>query len=39
MNTKAEEAEEVEDAKAEVELTEDTVTLKLVLDTRGCVVI
>ena len=37
--TKAEEAEEAEEAEVEVDLSEDTVTLELLLNTRKFVVL
>ena len=37
--TKAEDSDEVEDAKVEVDLPEDTVTLEVIINIRECVVL
>ena len=39
VTTKAEEADEVEEAEVEVDLSEDTVTMDWLLNTRDCVVL
>ena len=39
VGIKAEEAEEVEESEIEVELTENTFTLEILLNTRDCVVV
>ena len=39
MDTKVKGSKEVKEAEVEVELTEDTITLGILLNTRDCVVL